>query len=235
MSEAVGETGMVLAVEPVPPLAKRLASKARHRGMVQLQVVEAALGQTHGSAPFAWVRRAATRSGLRARPDMTPAWRSSIERIDVSLRRLDDLAGELKLAPRFIKLDLEGGEFGALRGASATLRKSRPMIVFENGGQSSADLYGYSREEWFALFESAGYSVYTLFGQAFSRENWGTPGLPWYFLAVPAEGPERQFLGKQLAPLILDVETWWRRSFQAFGRRWAMPTVANFKGLNGRW
>ena len=41
----------------------------------------------------------------------------------------------------FIKIDVEGGELGVLRGAKRTILRSRPWIVFEHG-KGAADCYG---------------------------------------------------------------------------------------------
>jgi hypothetical protein len=56
----------------------------------------------------------------------------------------------------FIKIDIEGGELPALRGAGETLRKFRPMIyceVFERW----TDSFGYTPNELFGFLRDAGY------------------------------------------------------------------------------
>ena len=60
---------------------------------------------------------------------------------------LDDVA-DLGL----LHLDVEGAELRALRGARATLRSSRPLLVFENNHLSNDTLYGTA-----ALLEAHGY------------------------------------------------------------------------------
>lgn len=47
----------------------------------------------------------------------------------------------------FIKLDLEGGELDTLRGSRGTLESNLTLVVFENGRQASADLYGYDKND----------------------------------------------------------------------------------------
>ena len=43
--------------------------------------------------------------------------------------------------PALIKIDVEGAEEAALRGAMGTLRHHRPIVLFEHG-RGSADVYG---------------------------------------------------------------------------------------------
>jgi len=56
----------------------------------------------------------------------------------------------------FIKLDVEGSEYEALRGASATIRKYRPPILFEVN-PSSASASGHSVRELLRLMHESGY------------------------------------------------------------------------------
>ena len=49
-------------------------------------------------------------------------------------------------------MDVEGAELRALRGARATLRSSRPLLVFENNHLSNDTQYGTA-----ALLEAHGY------------------------------------------------------------------------------
>ena len=54
----------------------------------------------------------------------------------------------------FIKLDLEGAELDALRGAAKTLEQCRPVVMTEVtgvGGASSADLFGYMIERGYQV------------------------------------------------------------------------------------
>lgn len=103
---------------------------------------------------------------------------------------------------RFCKLDLEGGELRALQGAKTSLKRFHPLIVFENGQDSSAGYYRYSREEWFGFFESVGYAVFTLWGDAFARSDWGRQDVPWYFIAAPRDSAHADFVAERLPDLL---------------------------------
>jgi FkbM family methyltransferase len=60
--------------------------------------------------------------GLERSPEFTVTERS------VEIRRLDDM----KLAPAFVKVDVEGHELQALQGLVETLRRHHPVILVEN-------------------------------------------------------------------------------------------------------
>jgi FkbM family methyltransferase len=65
--------------------------------------------------------------------------------LTVQTARLDHLvAVETRVA--FVKIDVEGGELGVLRGGERPLRRHRPIIVFEHG-LGSADIFGTRPED----------------------------------------------------------------------------------------
>ena len=91
----------------------------------------------------------------------------------------------------------------ALQGAEKSLVRYRPLIVFENGQDSSASYYGYSRDEWFGFLASVGYDVFTLWGRLFRPADWGRNDIPWYFIAAPARSEGSEFVQKALPELLL--------------------------------
>ena len=129
--------GRHFAWEPVPHLAARLRELFPH-----VEVHDAAVGDTPlGETSFVVVKNDAAYSGLLKR-DYPPGFET--EEIQVRVERLDS---ELPpdYAPTLIKIDVEGGELGVLRGAAETIRRHRPVVVFEHGPGAS-EHYGTTPE-----------------------------------------------------------------------------------------
>jgi FkbM family methyltransferase len=193
---SVGARGRLLAVEPIPELAANLRLAALARGLSQVQVVEAALADRSGTAAFHWIRNGDGYSGLQPRPyPFVP----DAARVEVRMLRLDDLLDGTPQPWRFAKLDLEGGEFHALRGAQAAIARWRPILVLESGREIAAQSYGYSREDFFALFARLDYRLLDLFGRRFGPAQWTEEPLPWYLAAVPEASADAALVARHLA------------------------------------
>jgi len=129
--------GRHIAWEPVPHLAARLREL-----FPDAEVHEAAVGDTPaGDTRFVVVKNDPAYSGLRER-EYPEGYES--EEIRVRVERLDD---ELPpdYVPALIKIDVEGAELGVLRGAAETIRRHRPVVVFEHG-RGASEYYGTTPE-----------------------------------------------------------------------------------------
>jgi FkbM family methyltransferase len=124
--------GRHVAWEPLPEFAAHL-----RRRFPAVEVRQAALSDQAGERDFAYVVDEPGWSGFVARP--TPDG-GPVETITVRCERLDD-ALPAGVRPELVKIDVEGAEEEVLRGASETLRRHRPVIVFEHGA-GSAEYYG---------------------------------------------------------------------------------------------
>jgi FkbM family methyltransferase len=101
---------------------------------------------------------------------------------------LDKLTEGVSERVRFVKLDLEGGEFAALQGGRRTLIEGRSVCVFENGPMTPA-MNGYTPNEVLSFFESTGLRVSSIYGDPVTPE---TLGDFWYAWAFPVEDFEEQ-------------------------------------------
>ena len=166
MSDTVGPNGLIAAVEALPQLAADLGNRVARDDRRNVTVIGKALGSSEGEySSFVFVRADDGYSGRLRREGIPENAIRALSNITVPMTTIDLIALECKRGDlRFIKLDLEGGEYDALRGARRVLRQSSPIIVFENGRGSSAAVYGYSEKEWFNLFQEGGYKVFDLFG-----------------------------------------------------------------------
>lgn len=146
-SVAVGETGHVFSIEPVPPTAARLKENIALNGLRNVTVYENAAIES--SRPVKIAKHGfADRSGqhsMRFTHKDQPFW-------DVAGIAIDQLPMNKKVT--FIKMDIEGAEMLALEGLRQTLEGDRaPTILCEvtdlylaELGSSAGDLYRYLKE-----------------------------------------------------------------------------------------
>ena len=128
--------------------------------------------------------------------------------IRVHLRRLDSLIKEgaiLIAGPVFMKIDVEGGEAGVLRGSTALLGRDRPILYFECQAGSLAR-QGETPEGVWGELEDAGYRIFGNYGRGFVPMQGIEPGIVNY-LAIPdlAAGDNLELLIGAEADRILDA------------------------------
>lgn len=191
----------VYAAEAVPHLCDRLA-----RVLVpssKLRMIKGAIGAEAGIASFAMAADALGYSGLKQRTiQAVQQW----ERIDVQVYTLDAAIESADHADvSFVKLDIEGGEFDALRGAREVMVAGRPLVVFENGLRNSAASYGYGWEEFHALFDSLDYEVQDFFGRAVDHTYWNRTLSTYMFVALPRTELDRGWVASELPRLVDQV------------------------------
>jgi FkbM family methyltransferase len=154
--------GQHYSFEPLPQLAAEL--RARYP---QIHVVECALSDRSGTRDFTFVKSRPGYSGFRERS--YPA-REELEILQVKVERLDDVL-PADYAPALIKIDVEGAELEVLRGGLETIRRFKPLVVFEHG-LGAADYYDTSPEEIFELFAAAEMRIFDLDGGGpYTREQ----------------------------------------------------------------
>jgi len=128
MARWVGEAGRVIAFEPAPESAAALKQHlALNRLSDRVEVVESAIADRSGQTEFF----AATYNGENS---MNPAFGSrvvSARKVTVPVTTIDDFCAHHQIAPDLIKIDIEGYEFHAVRGALRTLAEHHPNIVME--------------------------------------------------------------------------------------------------------
>lgn len=96
---------------------------------------------------------------------------------------IDKLSAGRQDPIRFIKLDLEGGEWNAMRGAGDVMRRDRPVLVMEHSIHSPR-INGYAPSEYLALFAERGYQLLTFAGEPMDA---GNMFYLWYVWAAPKE------------------------------------------------
>jgi FkbM family methyltransferase len=152
---ALAGSGNHFAFEPIPAMYKSLASKYERKA----QIFPFALSDHDGITEFNLVLDDPAYSGLKQREYKTADTR--VEKIEVEVRTLDGVLSARQCKIDLIKIDVEGGEFGVLKGATQILEKDKPVIIFEFG-KGASEYYGTKPEELFGFFAERKYLIYTL-------------------------------------------------------------------------
>nr|WP_246066465.1 FkbM family methyltransferase [Halorubrum cibi] len=160
----------VVAFEPNGESADRLVRNAARNGLAagtdrRLDLRRAGLGDERGSLPF--YRSTFSKCSAFDR-DRATRWGARVDAVEeVPVFRLDDLvegvvaagvdvaadatpAGDPVTPPDAIKVDVEGRELAVLRGAEATIRAHRPLLVVEVHDGTAGDDRADALRSWIA-------------------------------------------------------------------------------------
>jgi FkbM family methyltransferase len=138
--------------EPIPGLFNEL--KKKYKGNNNCIILPFALSSVKEKTSFNYVTTNPAYSGLKKRKYDKPE--KEIE-ITVQTERLDDVipAG---LPVKIIKIDVEGAELGLMQGATITLSKYKPLVIFETG-MGGSDIYGTTPEKIFAFLSGLSFTI----------------------------------------------------------------------------
>lgn len=128
LSKKVGPDGHVISFEPSPRDAKRLNLHLRMNFCRNVELKECALGEESSSGNLYVVDANTVCNSLKPPDTDLPATVTSIQ-----IRKLDDVLTQAQVeSVDFLKIDVEGGELGVLKGAPRLLEKvPRPVILCE--------------------------------------------------------------------------------------------------------
>lgn len=135
----------IYAVEADPDKAASLKVKFPY-----CTFFDVALGEGEGQIEF---YRNPNATGYNS---IAPSDKPGVEKITVPISRLDDLLPNEMID--VIKMDIEGAELGALRGAEALFARARPTVMFESV-RPDTNALGYAPEMLWDWFDAHGYHV----------------------------------------------------------------------------
>jgi FkbM family methyltransferase len=164
----VGRHGRVIACEPSPPTMALLSANVQRNGFAWVAVREVALAAAPGRLRMHIFDPG---SGFSS---FAPA--TSGSEVEVEVSTLDEVAGDGLETVKLVKLDVEGAELRALRGASALLDGPRPDFIVELEPEHLAR-QGSSITEIQELFDAAGYVGYSISAGTLEplRDIWQRP------------------------------------------------------------
>jgi FkbM family methyltransferase len=177
--------GKKYGFEPIPELYGELTEK--YAGDPNVSIFQVALYDETGTTTFQHVLNAPAYSGIKKRK--YDGKHVQIAQITVETGRLDQFI-PANLDVDLIKIDVEGAEFNVMKGGRETLKRCKPVVIFEFG-LGAADFYhALPRELHAFLSKECGLNISTLRG---FLEH--TPALTENeFLALYEQGAEYYFV-----------------------------------------
>jgi FkbM family methyltransferase len=147
----VGGDGLVVALEPHPVAAARCRENLQLNHLDDVELHEAAVADVAGTAEFLDDFDVSNR--IRSDSDGAVATRT------VAMVTLDEVLGDRPMA--LGKLDVEGHETAALRGAVHRLRRADPPVWQIEIFDHQLARAGTTREELVGLLDEHGFSLFT--------------------------------------------------------------------------
>ena len=131
-SRMVGPTGLVYAFEANSLILPRLKRDLEINGATNVKIIPKAVWSTSGELlPFyCEISYYSSGSGSIRKP-------TKYIEILVETISLDDFFKQQKIIPRLIKMDIEGAEIWALKGAAQTIENYRPIFILEYSAECS--------------------------------------------------------------------------------------------------
>jgi FkbM family methyltransferase len=152
-ARAVGEKGRVVAFEPVAEVRQALTENVRINGAT-VEIHDEALAETTGEVRF--FRGPAQDSGLGSLRPLAAGREVTVRQVP-----FDDI-WDRRSRVALVKIDVEGGELGVLRGMAETLARDRPHLVLEVTddflkalGASAAQLWSFVTSLDYEMYEIA--------------------------------------------------------------------------------
>ena len=184
----------VWSVEADPAMGAVLTENLAkwHKGSVpELRVVLKALQNDPGLTSIPWmsshshVGRSSIRAPNAGQPTIWSQHKDVQYRAETSVpaTTIDQILAADHNALPFLKLDLEGADILALRGAEMTLSEKRPVIAFENSDKAPS-VHGYTLDDVLEYFGGLNYVVLDYVGTPMQKTNWFDFYEAW---AVPME------------------------------------------------
>ena len=161
-SHLAGSAGRVIAFEPVPDSFEALRETVGVRAKFDnIELLEYAIGNPGASTEPAFVNVPGGDFGQASlRVQAAGSWEHNpeIRRYPVTIAALDRVEEVASLGKiDFVKIDVEGGELDAIKGAQRTLRTHLPALYCELY-EKWVSSFGYSPSDLIGFVQSLGYT-----------------------------------------------------------------------------
>lgn len=156
-SKLAGNEGKVIAFEPAMDNLSLLRKNLRTNGLHNVHVIDSAVGAEPGNATLCLAPEA--NPGMHSLVTMAHTPRTEAAQ-NVAITTLDDAMKSTSGRIRLLKIDIEGYEIDALRGASETLARCDHLLIEYSPGFLRAA--GHAPSDLIRIIENAGFKIYKL-------------------------------------------------------------------------
>jgi FkbM family methyltransferase len=165
-AKLVGQTGHVYAFEPVPENAASIRRNIELNNFAHVTLFEKAVSHSTGKGELllSHCSGGATLSSAGTSPDVKGT-------ISIELISIDDLVAQQKIAPpAVVKIDVEGAELDVLQGMSQTIKKFKPVIIYEVDDEKEGP-FQQKLKACDAFVQTFGYELTTL-QDSYPKSGW---------------------------------------------------------------
>lgn len=149
--------GKVLAFEPLPKMFAMLVANISLNQFTNVVAFQYGLSDRDDVMPIHEVEDA--HEGLST---FFPGKRIINNKVDVALKNFDREFENFGISRiDFIKIDIEGGELGALKGAQKSIERFKPAVMVEIN-QPTYEAAGYSVEDVYQFFKEISYTPFEI-------------------------------------------------------------------------
>lgn len=170
LSNIAGPEGKIVSFEPVPGTFEILSHVCSSLGLSNVELKNMAVGSSIGSVSMRIPQENIYQASVVS-SGTESAFSVALTTVDATTQSID---------PAFIKIDVEGHELEAIRGANQTLQRCKPSLLIEVSG--TPDVEGSSAAELFSELSSLGYSAYWYDRQVVKQRQHGDSTVNYFFL-----------------------------------------------------
>jgi FkbM family methyltransferase len=134
LNDLIGNSGKIYSFEPSKRLSNRLASTVQINNIKNVEIVNLALGEKEGTTSLYYNPKQSGLSSIVSHEE------KGFLKEEITITTLDSFSKAISNRISFIKIDTEGYEPQVLIGAKELIKKDKPTIYIELGGdhQSSS-------------------------------------------------------------------------------------------------
>ena len=180
LSEWVGEHGLVMSIEPIPPTFELLSHCVRKLRLGNVRLLSCAVSFDNGTASMEVPHYDTGGENYYQAKVIGEQNEGLLRHFRVPSRSLDSIAEDASSNITFIKCDVEGHELSVINGAGRLLEHAKPSWLIEIS--QDPDVPTSEAHALISGMEQRGYSVYWFDGRELNARQSGDKAVNYFFL-----------------------------------------------------